>query len=86
MKGASALTAFCLPFGQCATGSVETYRLNLGVGIVGAAVGTGDSAGLSRLLVPNVDTSGLVNATNNKILSSEYITRIHLTPQRWYEK
>lgn len=86
VKGASALTAFCLPFGQCATGSVETYRLNLGVGIVGAAVGTGDSAGLSRLLVPNVDTSGLVNATNNKILSSEYTTRIHLTPQRWYER
>ncbi len=86
VKGTSALTAFCLPFGQCATGSVETYRLNLGVGIVGAAVGTGDSAGLSRLLVPNVDTSGLVNATNNKILSSEYTTRIHLTPQRWYER
>ncbi len=86
VKGASALTAFCMPYGQCSSGSVETYALNLGVGIVGAAVGAGDAAGLSRLLVPNVDTSALVNATNNKILSSEYKTRIRLTPQRWYER
>lgn len=83
VKGESFMTLFCMPYGQCNGGSVSSYRLNLGAGIVGGAVGAGDGTGMQRLIVANVDTSGIID---NAILNKRYRTENKLTPQRWYER
>ena len=83
VKGESFMTMFCMPYGQCNSGSATTYRLNLGAGIVGGAVGAGDSAGRQRLIVTNVDTT---NITGNKIVDSLYVPRDELVPQVWYDR
>lgn len=83
VKGESFMTMFCMPYGQCNSGSATTHRLNLGAGIVGGAVGAGDSAGRQRLIVTNVDTTGI---TGNKIVDSLYIPRDELIPQVWYDR
>lgn len=81
VKGESYMTLFCMPFGQCATGSIATYRLSVGAGIVGGAVGAGDGSGMQRLIVTNVDTT---NITNNEIINKRYQTGNKLVTQRWY--
>ncbi len=81
VKGRSSMSLFCMPFGQCKTGSVESYTLDLGSGIVSG--GIGNSGDGSRLVVANVDTSGI---TGNEILTKRYSPVPKLTPQRWYEK
>ncbi len=83
VKGESFMTLFCMPYGQCNGGSVTTYRLSLGAGIVGGAVGAGDGSGMQRLIVANVDTSGI---TGNEILNKRYRTGNKLIPQRWYDR
>jgi type IV pilus assembly protein PilY1 len=84
VKGESFMTLFCMPFGQCNSGSVSTHRLNLGAGIVGGAVGAGDSSGMQRLIVVNVDTTKVPQPNN--ILNARYNTINKLIPQRWYER
>jgi type IV pilus assembly protein PilY1 len=71
-----------MPFGQCNSGSTSTYRLNLGAGIVGGAIGAGDGSGMQRLIVANVDTTNV----NSEILKKRYKTANKLIPQRWYER
>lgn len=83
VKGESYMTLFCMPFGQCATGSIATYRLSVGAGIVGGAVGAGDGSGMQRLIVTNVDTT---NITNNEIINKRYQTGNKLVTQRWYSQ
>ena len=83
VKGESFMTLFCMPFGQCNEGDKTTYRLNLGVGIVGGAVGAGDSAGMTRLIVANLNTSAL---TGNAIANKRYQTINKLISQRWYDR
>lgn len=84
VKGESFMTLFCMPYGQCDGGSTSAYRLNLGAGIVGGAVGAGDSSGMQRLIVANVDTT---NTTSGRaILDKRYPTSDQLIPQRWYER
>lgn len=82
VKGESFMTLFCMPFGQCSTGTAATYRLNVGAGIVGGAVGAGDGSGMQRLIVTNVDTSGI--GAGNMILEKRYPTGNKLIPRRWY--
>jgi len=82
VKGESFMTLFCMPFGQCNSGSTSTYRLNLGAGIVGGAIGAGDGSGMQRLIVANVDTTNV----NSEILKKRYKTANKLIPQRWYER
>lgn len=83
VKGESFMTLFCMPYGQCNSGSATTYRLNLGAGIVGGAVGAGDASGKQRLIVTNVDTTGL---TDNAIVNRLYSPNDTLIPQRWYDR
>ena len=83
VKGESFMTLMCMPYGQCNGGSASTYRLNLGAGIVGGAVGAGDGTGMQRLIVANVDTTGM---SDNEILKRRYMTANQLTPQRWYDR
>ena len=83
VKGESFMTLFCMPYGQCKTGSKTAYRLNLGVGIVGGAVGAGDGAGMTRLIVANLNTSAL---SGNEIVNKRYHTTNKLISQRWYDR
>ena len=83
VKGESFMTLFCMPYGQCQSGSTTTHRLNLGVGLVGGALGAGDSEGMTRLIVANVNTSGIAA---NEILNKRYTTANKLIPQRWYDR
>lgn len=83
VKGESFMTLFCMPYGQCASGSVTSHRLGLGAGIVGGAIGAGDGTGMTRLIVANVDASGI---SGNAILDKRYNTGNKLIPQRWYDK
>ena len=82
VKGESFMTLFCMPYGQCDSGSATTYRLNLGAGIVGGAVGAGNT-GEQRLIVTNVDTTGL---KDNVIKNRLYKPDENLIPQRWYDR
>ncbi len=50
---------------------------------IGGAVGAGDGSGMQRLIVANVDTSGV---TGNAILDKRYNTGNKLIPQRWYDR
>lgn len=84
VKGESFMTLFCMPFGQCKSGALDSHRLNLGAGIVGGAVGAGDGSGMQRLIVANIDST-LVQKPNS-ILNSRYNTANKLIPQRWYER
>lgn len=84
VKGESFMTLFCMPYGQCDGGSTTAYRLNLGAGIVGGAVGAGDSSGMQRLIVANVDSRNIT--TGRAILDKRYPTSDQLIPQRWYER
>ena len=74
-----------MPYGQCkaATGTTDDYRLNLGAGIVGGALGAGDFEGMVRRIIATKDTSGL---EGNEILKRKYQTGNRLIPQRWYVK
>ncbi|ANF82656.1 hypothetical protein A3K93_10940 [Acinetobacter sp. NCu2D-2] len=83
VKGESFMTLFCMPYGQCNGGSVSSYRLNLGAGIVGGAIGAGGGSGMQRLIVANVDSTGI---SNNAILQKRYNTANQLIPQRWYDQ
>ncbi len=83
VKGESFMTLFCMPYGQCNGGTSTSYRLSMGAGIVGGAVGAGDGSGMQRLIVANVDTSGI---TGNAILDKRYNTGNKLIPQRWYDR
>ena len=83
VKGESFMTLFCMPYGQCNGGTSTSYRLSMGAGIVGGAVGAGDGSGMQRLIVANVDTSGV---TGNAILDKRYNTGNKLIPQRWYDR
>ena len=83
VKGESFITLFCMPYGQCPSGSAESYRLNLGAGIVGGTLGAGDVEGMIRRIIATVDTTGI---SNNEILKREYQTENRLVPQRWYIK
>lgn len=83
VKGESFMTLFCMPYGQCKSGSAENYRLNLGAGIVGGAIGAGDVEGMIRRIVATLDTTGL---EDNEILKRKYTTGNRLVPQRWYVK
>lgn len=83
VKGESFITLFCMPYGQCKAGNITTFKLNIGVGIVGGAVGAGDSAGMARLMAANLNTSGI---SGNEILKRRYQTVNKLIPQRWYDK
>ena len=83
VKGESFMTLFCMPYGQCNGGTAASYRLSMGAGIVGGAVGAGDGSGMQRLIVANVDTSGI---TDNAILDKRYNTGNKLIPQRWYDR
>ncbi len=85
VKGESFITLFCMPYGQCkaATGTTDDYRLNLGAGIVGGALGAGDFEGMVRRIIATKDTSGL---EGNEILKRKYQTGNRLIPQRWYVK
>jgi type IV pilus assembly protein PilY1 len=91
VKGESFMTLFGMPYGQMDAegnddddeGGGTVYRLNLGAGIVGGAVGAGDGSGMQRLIVANVDATGV---TNNAILNKRYETTNKLIPQRWYER
>ncbi|MDY6509778.1 PilC/PilY family type IV pilus protein [Acinetobacter faecalis] len=84
VKGESFITLFCMPYGQCkGTGSTDDYRLNLGAGIVGGALGAGDFEGMVRRIIATRDTSGL---EGNEILKRKYQTGNRLIPQRWYVK
>ena len=86
VKGESFMTLFGMPYGQMNVQGNESgtsYRLNLGAGIVGGAVGAGDGSGMQRLIVANVDATGI---TNNAILNKRYTTENKLIPQRWYER
>lgn len=84
VKGESFMTLFCMPFGQCATGGITTYRLNVGAGIVGGAVGAGDGSGMQRLIVTNVDTSSI--DADNEIIKKRYATGNKVIPRRWYDR
>ena len=81
VKGESFMTLFCMPYGQCASGSATTYRLNLGAGIVGGAVGAGDGSGMQRLIVANVDSTNV----NSKILENRYTILDKAIPKKWYD-
>lgn len=83
VKGESFMTLFCMPYGQCGSGSITSHRLNLGAGIVGGAVGAGDGTGMTRLIVANIDASAI---TGNTILDKRYATGNKLIPQRWYDR
>jgi len=83
VKGESFVNLFCMPYGQCASGTKDTYRLSLGAGITSASIGAADTAGSTRLIVANVDTS---NIQDNLIKDKRYGTKLALIPQRWYEK
>ena len=83
VKGESFMTLFCMPYGQCDGGSITTHKLSLGVGLVGGAVGAGDSKGMTRLIVANLNTSGI---SGNAILAKRYLTVNKLIPQRWYDR
>ncbi|WP_336940812.1 PilC/PilY family type IV pilus protein [Acinetobacter pittii] len=83
VKGESFVNLFCMPYGQCASGTKDTYRLSLGAGITSASIGAADTAGSTRLIVANVDTS---NIQGNLIKDKRYGTKLALIPQRWYEK
>lgn len=83
VKGESFVNLFCMPYGQCASGTVTTSRLSLGAGITSASIGAADTAGSTRLIVANVDTT---NIQGNLIKDKRYGTKLSLIPQRWYEK
>ena len=84
VKGESLITKFCMPFGQCTqAGSASEYKLNLGAGITGGAIGAGEN-GTTRLIVANVDTSG--TTSGSAITGARYNTGMSLVTQRWYEK
>lgn len=84
VKGESFLTKFCMPYGQCAqTGVAANYRLNLGAGITGGAIGAGDG-GTTRLIVANTNTSNITGGS--AIIGARYNTKMNLVTQRWYEK
>ena len=100
VKGESMLTAFCMPFGQCAT-KIEPSRSVIGVGIHtgtvvsvddGSSSGTGGGNG-------GGNGGGTGGSENNYCLSTGARTiyngmggnpgeasRICLIPQRWYAK
>ena len=84
VKGESFMTLFCMPYGQCSSGSADDYRLNLGAGIVGGAIGAGDVEGMIRRIVATKDMSGV--SASNVILGRKYETANSLVPQRWYIK
>ncbi|QNX09056.1 pilus assembly protein PilY [Acinetobacter seifertii] len=83
VKGESFVNLFCMPYGQCASGTATTSRLSLGAGITSASIGAADTAGSTRLIVANVDTT---NIKGNLIKDKRYGTKLSLIPQRWYEK
>lgn len=83
VKGESFVNLFCMPYGQCASGTATTSRLSLGAGITSASIGAADTAGSTRLIVANVDTT---NIQGNLIKDKRYGTKLSLIPQRWYEK
>ena len=84
VKGESLITKFCMPYGQCTqTGSASDYKLNLGAGITGGAIGAGEN-GTTRLIVANVDTSS--TTSGSAITGARYNTGMNLVTQRWYEK
>lgn len=83
VKGESFVNLFCMPYGQCASGTATTSRLSLGAGITAASIGAADTAGSTRLIVANVDTT---NIQDNLIKDKRYGTKLSLIPQRWYEK
>lgn len=102
VKGASLMTTFCLPFGQCAAGDVTgTTHTMIGAGIHTVTVGNGNSSGNGGS--PGGGTGGgsskLSSASNYCIATGSRVTitvtgssgsgeqtRMCLVPQRWYEK
>ena len=85
VKGESFMTLFCMPYGQCNGGTALSYRLNMGAGIVGGALGAGDAGGMNRRIIANNDTSG-AGGNGGKIIDALYETGNMLIPQRWYDR
>lgn len=81
VKGESFVTLFCMPYGQCSSGSATTYKMNLGAGITNPTLGGGD--GNTRSLVFNKD---LTVAEKKGPMGDEYDVNNSLIVQRWYEK
>lgn len=102
VKGASLMTTFCLPFGQCAAGDVTgTTHTMIGAGIHTVTVGNGNSSGnggstgggtggvsskLSSASNYCIATGSRVTITVTGSSGSGEQTRMCLVPQRWYEK
>jgi type IV pilus assembly protein PilY1 len=102
VKGASLMTTFCLPFGQCAAGDVTgTTHTMIGAGIHTVKVGNGNSSGnggstgggtggvsskLSSASNYCIATGSRVTITVTGSSGSGEQTRMCLVPQRWYEK
>ena len=102
VKGASLMTTFCLPFGQCAAGDVTgTTHTMIGAGIHTVTVGNGNSSGnggstgggtggvsskLSSASNYCIATGSRVTITVTGSSGSGEQTRMCLVPQRRYEK
>lgn len=102
VKGASLMTTFCLPFGQCAAGDVTgTTHTMIGAGIHTVTVGNGSSSGTGGSTGGGAGSSSskLSSASNYCIATGSRVTitvtgssgsgeqtRMCLVPQRWYEK
>lgn len=82
VKGESQVSLFCMPFGQCAPGRLNSTNsvMDLGSGIRDFAVGATDQ-GLTRLITGETSQN-----TGSVIPNQRYGTQIKLIPQRWYEK
>lgn len=83
IQGSSTTTLFCMPYGQCQTGSILSHQMPLGAGIIAAAIGGDAATGMTRMIVSPQDKSKM---SDNVIMHKRYQTVTKLSPQRWYEQ